>query len=101
MRGMCRSAAFGHRRVADATTGRRCGATAAAAIEAALQESERLIAASGARSLEPTLHEERARLAGVLGDAAGRERERRAALRLYTEMGATGHAERLAKEMGL
>jgi class 3 adenylate cyclase/tetratricopeptide (TPR) repeat protein len=71
------------------------GATAAAAIEAALQEGERLIAATGARIYSPRLHEERARLAGVRGDAAGRERELRAALRLYTEMGATGHAERI------
>ncbi len=34
-------------------------------------------------------------------DEAGRERELREAHRLFTEIGATGHAERLAKELGL
>jgi tetratricopeptide (TPR) repeat protein len=76
------------------------GAAAAAAIETALQEGERLIAATGAGSYAPRLHEERARLAGVLGDAAGRERELRAAHRLYIEMDAPGHAARLAQELG-
>jgi hypothetical protein len=33
--------------------------------------------------------------------AAARERELREAHRLYTEMDATGHAERLARELGL
>jgi len=75
------------------------GAPAAAAIETALHEAERLIAATGARSYEPILHEERARLAGVRSDAAGRERELREALRLYTEMGATGHAERISDQL--
>jgi predicted RNA-binding Zn-ribbon protein involved in translation (DUF1610 family) len=65
----------------------------------ALREAERLIAETGARVHEPTLHEERARLAALRGDAAGRERELRAALSLYTERGATGHVERLAREM--
>ena len=76
------------------------GRTAEAAIAAALQEAERLIAETGALSFEPALHEERARLAGLCGDATGRERELRTALRLYAERGATGHAERLAKELG-
>ena len=49
----------------------------------------------------PSLHEERAELARRSGDAPTRDRELREAHRLYTEMGATGHAERLAKELGL
>jgi hypothetical protein len=40
-------------------------------------------------------------LAHLIGDDASRERELREAHRLYTEMGATGHAERLARELGM
>jgi tetratricopeptide (TPR) repeat protein len=76
------------------------GASAAAEIETALREVERLIAETGARSNEPLLHEERARLADALGDAAGRERALGEARRLFTEMGATGHLERLDREWG-
>ncbi len=47
------------------------------------------------------LDELRAELAHARGDAAGRERHLREAHRLYTEMGAAGHAERMAKELGL
>jgi class 3 adenylate cyclase/tetratricopeptide (TPR) repeat protein len=75
------------------------GAPAAGAIEAALDEAERLIEETGAHLNGPTLHEERARLAGLRGDAAGRERELREAQRLYSEMGASGHVERLAQEL--
>jgi tetratricopeptide (TPR) repeat protein len=74
------------------------GASAAAAIETALREVERLIAETGARSIEPLLHEERARLAAALGDTAGRERALGEARRLFTEMDATGHLERLDRE---
>ena len=35
------------------------------------------------------------------GDPAAAERELREAQRLYQEMGATGHAERLAREQSL
>ena len=42
---------------------------------------------------------ERARLAGLLSDPIGRERWLHDARRLFTEMGATGHAERLAREL--
>ncbi len=41
----------------------------------------------------------RAKLTALLGDDAGRERELREAQRLYTEMGATGHAERVGREL--
>ncbi len=42
--------------------------------------------------------EELAELEHLRGDDAARTRELREALRLYTEMGATGHAERVARE---
>ena len=35
----------------------------------------------------------------MLGDSAGRERELREAHRLFTEMGATGHARRVAAQL--
>jgi hypothetical protein len=46
------------------------------------------------------LHEARAELERACGDAAAAERELHQAQRLYAEMGATGHAERLARELG-
>jgi tetratricopeptide (TPR) repeat protein len=76
------------------------GAAARADIEPALADCLSLIEDTGARCYEPCVHEQRARLAQLLGDDATRERELREAHRLYTEMGATGHAERLAREQG-
>jgi tetratricopeptide (TPR) repeat protein len=76
------------------------GPTARSAIEAELDRAEALIEEMGARLLAPLALEERARLARLFGDEAGFERELREAQRLYTEMGATGHAERLARELG-
>ncbi len=60
---------------------------------------EELIDEHGIRLFAPTLHERRAQLSGVLREDASRERELREAHRLYTEMGATGHAERVAGEL--
>ena len=77
------------------------GAKAQRAIEQALARALALIEETEARSYAPLVHEERAALARLLGEAELRERELREAHRLYTEMGATGHAERLAKELGL
>ncbi len=37
----------------------------------------------------------------ALGNEAGRERHFRKAHRLYTEMGAAGHAERVGREVGV
>ncbi len=45
------------------------------------------------------LHLARAELADLLDDTAARERHLREAHRLFTEMGATGHAERMAREL--
>ncbi len=43
--------------------------------------------------------ERRGRLAAALGDAPGAERALRDALDLYRMIGATGHAERLGREI--
>jgi adenylate cyclase len=69
-------------------------------IAAALDAAAGLAKEMNAKSFEPFICEERARLARVSGDPAAFERELREAQRLYTEMGATGHAERLARELG-
>ena len=69
--------------------------------EAALGAAERCIEQSGARLLEAQLHEARAEWTRFEGDEAALERELREAHRLFVQMGATGHAERLARELGL
>jgi hypothetical protein len=70
-------------------------------IEASLSRAEHLVRETGTRLVLPSLHEERAALARALERPSDAERELREAHRLYTEMGATGRAERLAKELGL
>jgi class 3 adenylate cyclase/tetratricopeptide (TPR) repeat protein len=75
------------------------GLAAEREIEAALDCALGLIEETGSRVFMPEVHEERAELARLRGDDATRERELREAHRLYTEMGATGHAERLAGEL--
>ena len=75
------------------------GATARAEVEQLLEESVIFIEETGARALVPLVHEARAELERACGDAAAAERELREAHRLYAEMGATGHAERLAREL--
>ncbi len=77
------------------------GAAAKDEVQLLLDESAALIAEHGILLFAPTLHERRARLAALLGDDAGRDRELRVAHRLYTEMGATGHAERVGRELEL
>jgi tetratricopeptide (TPR) repeat protein len=57
------------------------------------------IAESGFVAEEPFARAELARLAERAGDAAARERELREAQRLWSDMGATGHAERVAREL--
>jgi len=76
------------------------GASARAEVEQLLEESVACIEETGARALVPMQHEARAELERSCGDAAAAERELREAHRLYAEMGATGHAERLARELG-
>jgi len=75
------------------------GAAARADIEATLIEAEALIESTGIRAWQPFLHVERAQLARLVGDGASWERELREAHRLFTEMGATGHVERLTAEL--
>jgi adenylate cyclase len=75
------------------------GAQASSEIEAALREAQALVEETGGRSQEPFIHEARAELARLGGDEATCQRERREAYRLFTEMGATGHAERLVREL--
>jgi adenylate cyclase len=65
------------------------------AVEAALAGVEALIARTGDVSLLPQVREVRAELAQSRGDQSARSAHLREALRLYTAMGATGHAERI------
>jgi adenylate cyclase len=76
------------------------GATARAEVEQLLEQSLAYIEETGARAWVPLLHETRAELERACGDAAAAERELGEAQRLYAEMGATGHAERLTRELG-
>ncbi len=72
------------------------GAAARAAVETSLDRALALVQSTGARSYEPQIHVERARLAGLLADSAGRLALLREAHRLFSELGATGRAERVA-----
>ncbi len=65
----------------------------------ALERADSLIHETGALLYAPEVHEQRADLARRHGDERSRERELREAHRLYSEMGATGHADRLAREL--
>jgi class 3 adenylate cyclase/tetratricopeptide (TPR) repeat protein len=76
------------------------GAAAKAEIEAELAELRKLIDWTGAESYRPFLHEETARLARLLGDGAEADRDLREAQRLFRAVGATGHTERIEKELG-
>jgi hypothetical protein len=77
------------------------GAIARAEIEAALARALELARETDAKAFEPLVHVELAELAHQTGDQEGRERELREAQRLFTEIGATGHAERLSAELAL
>jgi len=76
------------------------GALARADIEPALERAEQLVEATGGRVLSPRILELRGRLAATLGDAEAAGQVLRSALVVYREIGATGHAERLARELG-
>jgi adenylate cyclase len=77
------------------------GAAAVEEVERALTELEPWIEERGWGGLRPFACLGRAELAYRRGDETTRERELREAHRLYLEMGATGHAERLARELEL
>ncbi len=68
-------------------------------IEAQLRRAKRVIERDGHAVLTPFLSEESAHFARLLGDEEGCERHFREAHRLYTEMGAVGHAERVGREL--
>ena len=68
-------------------------------IEAALERAEHLVASIEGRALSPRILELRGRLAAAIGDAPLSDRTFREALDLYLAIGATGHAERLAREL--
>jgi adenylate cyclase len=78
---------------------RRTDAQALARVDQALIRAQELIDETGARLYQPDVHECRARLARLRGDAHSAHREIDAARQLYAEMGAAAQVERLAKEM--
>jgi len=68
-------------------------------VETLVERMAALAEDSGFRLYLPQAVELRADLAALRGDPAARERHLRAAQRLYAEIGATGHAARLANEL--
>jgi hypothetical protein len=59
-----------------------------------------LVRDSDAGVFEPQILEERARLAALCGDGEAASEGLRRAHAAYAETGATGHTERLAREVG-
>jgi ATP/maltotriose-dependent transcriptional regulator MalT len=76
------------------------GVVSRAEIESTLERAEHLVASIEGRALSPRILELRGRLAAAVGDAPTSDRTLREALALYHAIGATGHAERLAQELG-
>ncbi len=72
------------------------GADAAEEIEAAVARALEVSGVLGLRAWEPIAHERLADLAHLLGDDERHAREIGEAHRLFVEIGATGHAERLS-----
>ncbi len=70
-------------------------------IEAALARTLELTRDGDTKAFEPLVHVELAELAGQSGDQERRERELLEAHRLFTQIGATGHAERVAAELAI
>ncbi len=68
-------------------------------VQSAAEASKEFIERAGAKGLLPFVYEIRAGLARVCGDEATCERERAEAERLWTEMGAHGHIERMARDL--
>ena len=76
------------------------GIEAADRIEKALSDAWRISEELGSKLLLPHVHLERSQLARLRGDGATKQRELRSAHQLFVETGATGHAQRLAEELG-
>ena len=72
---------------------------ASAEIERSLARATELVDETGAECQRPRIHEERAELAQRIGDEPSRSRHLREAHRLYVGMGATGHVDRLARDL--
>jgi class 3 adenylate cyclase/tetratricopeptide (TPR) repeat protein len=70
-----------------------------AEIAAALTRAHKLAPDTGAKAYEPMVHVELAELARQSGDQNGCEQELRVAHRMFTKIGATGHAQRLVGEL--
>jgi hypothetical protein len=70
-----------------------------AEIESALERAEHLAASIEGSALSPRILELRGRLVAAVGYAPSSNRTLRKALDLYRAIGATGHAERLAREL--
>ena len=79
---------------------RRADVAALARAEQALARAQELIDETSALAHQPEVHECRAHLARLRGDALAAQRELAEARRLYAEMGATVQAERLVEEIG-
>jgi tetratricopeptide (TPR) repeat protein len=77
------------------------GSEARREIEEALARADSLVQEKGGRALAPQIQEARAELARALEGEAAWQHELREAHRLFLEIGARGHAERVAKELGL
>jgi class 3 adenylate cyclase/tetratricopeptide (TPR) repeat protein len=77
------------------------GVAAKGAVERELQAVQAFVEDSGAISFRPRIQEARGKLALLLGDGDEYKSRLREAHRLYAEMRATGHAERLARELGI
>jgi hypothetical protein len=70
-------------------------------VEATLDRALEIVRQVESKGSEPTVYVELAELARQRGDEEGRQQALREAHRLFTEIGATGHAERLAAELAL
>ncbi|MBW1885098.1 MAG: AAA family ATPase, partial [Deltaproteobacteria bacterium] len=76
------------------------GSNAREEIEATLARAQQLLEKSEARAFAPFIIEERARLAEVLRDGEAAAQALREAQSAFAEVDATGHVERLAKQIG-
>jgi hypothetical protein len=70
-------------------------------VEAALTGELKLIESTGTKAYEPLVHVELAELARQRGDEETWRNELSEAHRLFTEIGAGGHAERLGAELAV
>ncbi|MFI5394350.1 MAG: AAA family ATPase [Candidatus Binatia bacterium] len=77
------------------------GVQAVSAIESALARALVLVEETGASSMEPFIRVERAELARLRGDEAGRRRELQEAQQLFTAIGAPLRAEQVARELAV